>query len=332
MLTLPPRTFADAKALLDAFGLPFSALLEVEGERPNRYEVERPLFKSVGFGLTPEDWVQVASLSGDDYLGGCCGLLSGVQDQICAWFRFDPEQVRVSELQEVADAMGRHDGSESPFVNFPWDKIDAGVPNPLWKLDRWERMALAWAIVRDHADAGLQDTHKLAVRQDLEPLDQALGQVSDLARALSFHRMFHRRDEGFLASQEGALDVLHVGQVLPPLRILLAGLEAAAQPLEGLAMVDLTQDGAVCTNGVGLTLFLDEKSMREMFTAWLRSERRRKDLRQDYVPIAERVGWRRMRIDPRQDPVLVLHGPIERFDPATFPDDEVKTEGGGCGE
>jgi hypothetical protein len=267
------KTFAERKAALERLGWKFHVETEYRGEVPRQpHDIE--LFKSVRLPLTPRDWCRLCMREGEDYLsiqtsdgeryenseyvGGCCGNMSAVQDTLNEWFR-DGGWVDVDKFVELGEAMRDHGDEEFNDLSAEQlaERVDACVklqenPPTAVYTTAWGKLALLYQLVKDHYVPELPK----APASHTDEVKSAFHLVSRMAWAFGLADMF---SQGTIATQttESAQKLMRFYRFLPALKIVAERSEQVApEPLEGWAIVDLSKgEGEVAENRVGLCVY-----------------------------------------------------------------------------
>lgn len=138
-------------AMLDAIDCDFRQAEEWRGKvGKGRKPHLLPQFSDVLLPLTPTQWCNLAMNEGEDYVGGCCGSSSAIQDMVEYWFRFDSGWASTMGLHELSERWVSHgDGY--------WESVEArvafedhhGLARDMWKAGTLEG-AVEW--VTTHRD------------------------------------------------------------------------------------------------------------------------------------------------------------------------------------
>jgi len=145
--------FKDKLKLLESLGSKVSREYEYRTNKKTgkRNRVELNVINSVFIPLAAEEWCSIAMNDGDNYLGGCCGTMSAIQDIISGAFRFGSGHIKTKDLVELAGLALTHD----PFtkhVGFEPVSLDdkAAEFKDNWKnYSPWDKIACLWQIVRE---------------------------------------------------------------------------------------------------------------------------------------------------------------------------------------
>lgn len=127
----------------------------------------------VFIALTPEQWVSCCQREGEDYLGGCCGVMSRVQDLMLGIFR-NGGWAEHDKLAELCFWLRGHDG---------FNEADLPDPAAVREENPWAHVLWAWEV------AGKKGTYCEAERlpgEDRDPFRDALRIVNARAWALEW--------------------------------------------------------------------------------------------------------------------------------------------------
>jgi hypothetical protein len=301
--------------MLVSLGIRFHCEDEYRGKPPDRKAHELALFKNVELPLTPEDWCRICMNDGEEYMGGCCGSMSAVQDVVNKWFRFDSGWVSCDELSEVAQAFVDHgdgwwkdwgacqeqglieDGETlGDFIErIIANEADSAPPDrkPRWgNFSAWDKIHLVWFIVKGHYAPRVPKGYG----DHMSEWDKAVSMLSRGCTAISWHRMF-QEDE---SPQKRANYLLILARILPALRTVWTSIEEVApEPFEGLALIDKEAGpDKVASNGRGLCVFSSRKEVDEILDLWRRQDAEQEEPRTK--PVDERIGVRPVRISVQE--------------------------------
>jgi hypothetical protein len=329
--------FETAKAYMDRLGIEYGQDTEYRGE-PGKGRAPHPLpvLRTVRPGFRPVDWMNIASRDGDEYIGGCCGQTSVIQDVICGWFRTSLYYVPLDQLAEVAEGMVRHDGKEhSQFSLMPWEwgfwpevtdwpstiaflekpHTDEGEGSNYNTLKPWYKLAVCWHLVKDHWAPSIPG----AIRSDYSPADEAISIVDSIAQAISFHRVFSGLREGDVTARDKLRRAGHLHRFIPALKALMEHVEDLdLGTLEGWALVDLAsaEDGeepeGICQNGYGYCVYATRAEMNRIIDLWKKNDASREE-RKDEARVENKVGIRPIKIGFDLENGYTFTGPVERL-------------------
>lgn len=291
--------FETAKAALEKLGVEYGLEYEYRGEvGPERKSYDLPLFTSVTPPFTPEMWVSIARNTGEHYIGGCCGSSSAMQDLVCSWFRMANEGVRIRELAELAASQVEHDGEESPFheIKDLMEKIEHLSDKE--RSDPWWMFALLWHITKDHFSM----EKPRATVDRLSPLEKSLSIVERTCRAISWARIFERKnDDGTPeapTSQEKAERSLMLARFLPAVKTLWEKVgDLYLGPVNGFAILESAKGTkAIAENGRGYCIFETEADVNALFDIWDEQDSHYEEQRERRPPSRERFSVRPVRV------------------------------------
>jgi len=241
------------------------------------YQVVLPIPSHIDFGWSLEDWASLTRRDGYDYIGGCCGTMSYVQDIICEWWRAN-EPVRINDVYEVVRALHQHAGGDKS--DSPWQyALTSQVPETVAKLisekselEPWDRVAIAWHMLKDFVDLGYD---LRGSREDKTEVEQAIATLGQSARYLDLCSLFRNGDSTEAQRlNDRASTLLQAARMRPALVTVLSGLEQIVRdPVEGFA-IEQMQGGTetdpkwtICTNNFGLAVFPTEEEANNIIKA-----------------------------------------------------------------
>ena len=146
--------FKECHRLLSHLGA--KPVLEHEYRGPNgsRKKFDLDLFTGVTLPFSCDEWCALCMNGGSDYLGGCCGSLSAVQDRLNATFRGDG-YITTHHLKEIIEILNEHGDLDSE--HYPLTLEASRLQEVSQKaLDDWydlgvlEKLAVIWHLVKDH--------------------------------------------------------------------------------------------------------------------------------------------------------------------------------------
>jgi len=266
----PMKTFAERRAALEKLGWQIDLESEYRGKPGvdrERYGLE--LFDSVRLPLTPRDWCRLCMREGEQYLaveteegtryerseyiGGCCGNMSAVQDVLNGWFR-DGGWVEAHELVALGEAMRDH--GDKDFEDIQPDELAKRVETFLEAEDKpssaWTKLSLLYHLVKDHYKPKIFSAQSL--RSD--ELEGAFRLVSRMAWTFGMGDFFTRESPLTNTTKE-AQKVMRLYRFMPAFKLLYErARELVPEPIEGWALVDLQKgEGEVAENGYGYCIY-----------------------------------------------------------------------------
>ena len=289
--------------LLNSLGVRFGVDEEWRGEPPNREPYPLKIFTRVWFPFNADEWCSLFMSDGDNYLGGCCGAMSRVQDLVCSEIRSGSGWFGVSDLEEIAGAMSRHDDLAEgvSFKNLPKGKSLANLvaAEPLAPRRPWSWMALVWHIVKDFRDP--ERPH--AVGPHVEQPERAIHVLSQSLRYLDIVDLFGGHPAKY-DDQERAMKLLTVSRVVPALAELNANLEKLdTGPFEGFALIQKEAGPeAICQNGLGYCIYSTEEAAQEILNLWVKADQERKTPKK---PSRDAFALRKVRITLKEGLVFL---------------------------
>lgn len=269
---------------IEALGARVNYDYEYVGKGEDRHRVELPdKIVSVHIPLTAVQWCAIAMREGGEYVGGCCGNMSAVQDEINGIFR-DAGRAGSDALLRIGAYSRGHEGMEffDEMDDATFDERLADVTSAAERTkDDPERMVDPWAIV------GLVFS---ATEPALVPgwLDRPRVEKDDGERRAAIrvlthtlHRLdwAHLFEDGPREDAEGkrllgrashaAARLLDLAKALQPTRDLLAYIEGLDETFEGFAIVEPGTEEVMSTYS-GLCLYETREDAQWVLDIWAR--------------------------------------------------------------
>lgn len=241
--------------------------------------------RSVFLNLSPKDWCNIAMHEGDEYIGGCCGTASAMQDVVNGIFR-DGGYADADALYTLGEYAKHHpDGFEDwGKKRFSQKEFDARCEK--WKkLKAWDKITLCWQAVRDKIKAHSHNLQPI-VQENRPDLDER-REIDELHGSVHYLRysnsgLFKPKDDD--KGQHHANDVMAFAKLYPSAKKLVTKLEAEATTWSGFAIVEKARPEVITHNGYGACLYNTEADAREVIKLWDRDERSEKSERQKPLP------------------------------------------------
>jgi hypothetical protein len=236
----------------------------------------------VFLNLSPQDWCQIAMCEGEDYIGGCCGTASAMQDIVNGIFR-KGGYADADDLYTLGEYAKNHpDGFEDWGKKLSQEEFDArcGWSN----LGAWDKITLCWHAVRDKIKPNSHNIEPI-IQENRPDLDER-REIDELSRAIHYLRysksgLFKPQED---KSQHVANDLLVFAKLYPSTKKLLAKLEADNTTWSGFAIVEKARPEVITHNGYGACLYNQEADAREVIRLWDRDERYEKKEREKPLP------------------------------------------------
>jgi hypothetical protein len=292
--------FAKLLALSVHFNIPIGRAYEYRGEPGiNRELHELDLVENVTLPLSHEEWGELCQREGSAYMGGCCPMMSHVQDLLNASFR-DDGYMKSTTLAEIAQAMLSH-GEGDVRISFGYEGSVEDLANDArltWKggeISPWDKIAFTWLLIRENYTPEVVS----ALRTDMPPLEEAFYVLSNSLQYFSFGRVFHNDSFGSPANKEQReiTNTLMVSRLLPALKLLNDHVDSLkVPPVEGYVIVDLNKGPEeVAVNGFGYCFFRELSEIHQLVQMWKRSQEEYKE-QPPYKLKELNLGVRRARI------------------------------------
>ena len=283
------KTFADRKAALERLGWQITVRDEYRGEAgKDRVSHNLELFSSVRLPLTPRDWCRLCMREGEDYLsiptsegprhedseyiGGCCGTMSAIQDTLNGWFR-DGGWVNVDEFVQMGDAMRDHgdwEFFEELSLETLAERVDACVelqknPPTAVYTTAWGKLGLLYQLVKNHHVPEIPK----APGNQADELQSAFRLVSRMSWAYGIGDLFTNSQTTKTTKNAGELVGFH--RFVPALKLVAERAhEIIPEPIEGWALVDLqVGEGEVAENRMGMCVYAtkpEAQNILDLFT------------------------------------------------------------------
>jgi hypothetical protein len=220
------------------------------GDPPDRHAVPNPnLVRSVFLPFTPDDWWELTTRDGDDYIGPCCGTTGAMQDILNSVYR-DGGWIDGHELLELGSLAENHeDGFENWGEPLEGDAVIRTLAS--WMtLDRWGRIGVVYRVLRKKLSPKKQS---LTVRSRGLPEKDAIPVLRNGMTFLSYEDVFRRnKDED--GQQNHANRILLIARILPAMRTIFDSFKNY-QPFEGFALVYKETPDAVLDNRLGACVY-----------------------------------------------------------------------------
>lgn len=265
-----PRLFAELKKL----GMKVTHDYDYVGDHPNRRRVEKEdKITDVTIPLTPEEWASLCMRDGADYIGGCCGQTSAIQDILNGVFR-DSGSMDGKTLYEFISAASHHEGFE--------DLQEPDEEKLLKKVKKWDKLrpmdklvlavkSVAWKMVQSWLDVpkGRKNKKKRNTEDD-NVIDALYGAASYLR-----YKDLYSDDDPIKKTvkksgqSHGNLS-LRLARAIPAAKSFIdVATRLMEEPFKGVAIVD--PDGEILTNGFGYCLYYTEEEAQKVIDLWKKS-------------------------------------------------------------
>jgi len=292
-------SFEDRVKLLEHLVINFTPKHEYRPAKPPRSPHDIKVFEQVLLPLSPSEWCGMCMRDGDEYVGGCCGSSSAIQDQINHWFRMDSGWVKITDLQDVAEQWTAH--GDTGWDNDE-DDLEALVNKTKtnWlNTSGWEKIRVVWKIVKDHYGPVIPTGY----HKKISDIDNAVHIVSTACNDLSWANIFG--DDNHEDKQNDASTLLTLNRILPALKTLWGKLsELAPEPFNGFAMFD-KERGSVCSNRLGLCIYDSQEAVDKIMNLWIKQEA---EYTLPQSPVKDKVEIRPIRISMEEGLVFTDRG------------------------
>lgn len=251
------NTFAERKDALERLKWEFVL------EEPPYDTQDLELFKFVRLPLTPYEWCRLCMRDENEdseYVAGCCGTMSAVQDTVNEWFR-NGGRVHVKELVELGEAMRDH-GDFEEFKDTTPENITKEIEAFLHRRESfsaWRKIGLLYQIVKDHYEPeGAKDPPHV-IKDDLE---RAFMLVHRMAWSFGMGDFF-KKTSTLSQTQSNAQRIMRLFRFVPALRQIYEHVqELTPEAIEGWALVN---HGEVVENTYGLCIYATKTEAERAF-------------------------------------------------------------------
>jgi hypothetical protein len=229
---------------------------------------DRSWIDKVKLDLTPNQWCNLCMRDGNQYVGGCCGTSSAMQDIVNGAFR-DDGWLEAHDLRRLADLGISHDGKASPYTDTALLKR-WGKP-----LGPWTKLGCLWQFCEPNLRVGwVEDlpTHKT------DPVRLAQASLFSLSYHDHFSIFLPDPKDGDEAAQaqHQAIQILNEAKYLAALKTLRNHFTALSrEPFDGFA-IRCKATGELAVNGYGACVYATEAQAQEMIDCWARDTERYK--------------------------------------------------------
>lgn len=261
-------TFQERAELLADYRIEYSQDQEWRGKvGPDRKPHPIEVFQSVRLPLSAVEWLSLCMNDGDNYVGGCCGAMSHLQDLLNHIFRFDSGWASGRQLAEMAQIIIEHgdfDGEVPWQLGKPVEELRVSIQH----LSPWDKIALCWHLI----DGFFSCKVPHAPHPDRTDLQRATSVLGNTMHYLSMCDLFSNSSTKGPESQEKANRAIILARTLPALKLLSDNINKLdLGPVEGWAIID-TDKGPeeVTTNGFGYCIYAERKEAEKLFQSWLR--------------------------------------------------------------
>ncbi len=223
----------------------------------NQVVREYTTVSQVRLPLSPVEWCHIAMREGHDYVGGCCGHTSAMQDIINGTFR-DGGWIDARHFRELAELAEHHEGFDEFTEDTKPEFRDEASP--------WEKIGVVWRVAKDTLSLGKMDKPH---PRDVHDFDDAVWIVGGSLRLISMAKFFIGDDKDSMANaQRHANHAYNMLQVLPVLRTVYQHLEKVGEDAyRGFGVRKKGTDDPI-SNAHGLCLYPERKHAEELFKIW----------------------------------------------------------------
>jgi len=219
---------------------------------------EEGKIQSVTFEFSNDELAHMMVRSGQYYLGGCCGQMSGLQDQLNHRLRMGAGVLSARDLEVYEDCARGHDGFE--FLEQEWTQEMLDEKAKRWrKLDPHEKIVTVICATRDRWESNRvlsEDRHRSE-----EEIPVRLYGLHRSSEYLCHASLFRDQEGHPPTTQRLANEVLALVKSVPGAKMVLEAAEERT-PMEGWVLV-LKGDRTPVTNLLGLAFYETEEAAKE---------------------------------------------------------------------
>lgn len=288
------NTFEDRVAFLTSLGIEHILEYEYRGSPKTCHDL--PIFTRVLLPFTPEEWCQLCMTEGDHYVGGCCGNMSVLQDEINSIFR-DGGYVTCERLADIAESMASHEEEDTDyaFSSLGEETLEQMVDrakNEWAAVGPWEKMAVIWHVVKDFYGPKIPS----APVKTMSEVDKAVTVLRQSLTYIQLCGIFGPPDTAEAISQEHVSDLVNLARIAPALKTLTEHLgDLNPGPFEGLALIDKTEGpDEIAVNRRGYCIFATQDEVDRMLDLWRKQEAAHAE--KPAVAVDQRLGTRPVRV------------------------------------
>jgi hypothetical protein len=226
-------------------------------------EEDRTEVRGVAVPWSDSEWCQTCMRDGEQYIEGCCGNTSAMQDRLNGAFR-DSGWLDAADLLYVGNLAQTHEGFEL-FVEGMSD-TDFNAHLARWdELDPWEKLGLCYQATYPLLKPRSYELPRLG-RPETDEEHSMRALESTLAR-LDWADLFSDQDE---RGRQRHANLLRLkAQALGPAQTLVRALEENAERFDGYAVVD-PENERVLVDTYGLCIFDNEAEAQRSIELWQR--------------------------------------------------------------
>ncbi len=220
------------------------------GEPPNRHPVIDPSFvRNVLLPFKPDEWWDLTTRDGRNYIGPCCGTTGAMQDILNSVYR-NGGWIDSHELLELGGMAESHqDGFEDWDKPLVGDDLIGALAS--WqKTDPWSRIGVIYRVLQGKINPPRD--YKPELRKEDKPEEKAIWVLRNGLTYLSYRDLFERPEEDKATNHANRL--LLLARVLPAMKTLLGTLQGY-KPFDGFALVPKAQPDTVLNNRMGSCVY-----------------------------------------------------------------------------
>lgn len=274
-------------------------------KKPPRKLYNLKIFNTIKLPFSAEEWCSLCMSDGGNYMGGCCGSMSHLQDIMNNIFRFDSGYISCEKLENIAQIMIEH-GEEKAATAWKNGKgiVFGELPMPLAKLmpkikvgsiSPWDRIALIWHIVKGHYSPKTPDVFG----DHVSDLDRSISILSKGLWNLQIGSLFADREKDKQhKSQTKASRALLLSRLIPAIKTINEKVnELELGDIKGYALIAKERgEDQIAHNNFGLCVFKTKKKVNELIQTWEEQAKLYDEPDSRPAPLKEQFGIRKVQI------------------------------------
>ena len=219
---------------------------------------DETLIQSVTLSFTSNEWVSLTHGDGDNYIGGCCGTTSVMQDIISGCLR-EGGSLRYYDLRQLGTLGLSHD--EKDWMP-PTDEVFQTLISDWETISPWQKIGLIFSTVKDRLTPDSEEAPETNNHPDLK--GRVCYQVAQNALTYLRYEDLCSLDD----SQHKANRGLLTSRLIPALQEVMSLMAKNHEPFRGFALVESSRPNTVVTNRYGYCIFGDQEKAKELMDRW----------------------------------------------------------------
>lgn len=257
---------------LDLLGVRYNE----DGDWQGKVEVDRRfvpngLIKNLQLSLTPEQWCSLCMREeGRNYVGGCCGTMSAVQDTLNSTFR-GGGWINAADWRHMMELCEQHDGADKYTDEDLIHALDQGLPDAV--TSTWKRLIVMWQASKDSL---LVEKKELPKPYRLDDFRDAVDVAFQNLGRLRYGRLF-KNTEDEDGGQSSCNDLIDLAGAWGALRSVYDHLETRRdEAIEGFGL--RSTDGDTGKNHYGLCLYTRCEEAERVLELWSQDKKFEPDM------------------------------------------------------